>query len=185
MISFEHIYNEHFKKVFNLILSYVQHTEDAEEVCQDVFIKVHREMHQFEERSKLSTWIYRIAINTSLDHLRYKSRAKRKAFFLPIFSRPSEANSFEIPDFYHPGIAIEKQELSRYLYGAINLLPENQKTAFILCFLEEMPQREVADIMQLNLKALESLLQRAKLKLRNLLENEYVVQRKKNNITSK
>ncbi len=173
MSAFEDIYEELFKKVFNLVISYVQHVEDAEEVCQDIFVKVHQEMNQFEERSKLSTWVYRIAVNASLDYLRYKNRAKRKAFFLPIFSGQSETASFEIPDFYHPGIAIEKQELSRYLYGAINLLPENQKSAFILCFVEEMPQRQVADIMELNLKAVESLLQRAKHKLRNVLENEY------------
>lgn len=167
------------------MISYVQHVEDAEEVCQDVFLKVHRELNQFEQRSKVSTWVYRIAVNASLDHLRYKNRSKRKVFFLPIFGRQSEHSSFEIPDFYHPGIAIEKQELSRYLYGAINILPENQKTAFILCFVEEMPQKQVAEIMQLNIKAVESLLQRAKQSLRKVLENEYEGQMKRKKIMSK
>ena len=172
--SFNDIFQLNHKRVYNLALNYVQHTEDAEEITQDVFIKVHKELQNFKGESSVETWIYRIAINQSLDFLRYKNRAKRKGFLIPLFTkRDEEETALDIPDFNHPGIAAEKQENAKSLYAAINKLNENQQTAFILFFVEDMPQKEVAAIMELSLKAVESLLQRAKAQLRKLLENEF------------
>ena len=59
--------------VYNLALQYTQNKADAEEITQDVFVKVHQKIHTFGERSELKTWIYRIAINQSLDFLRSKN----------------------------------------------------------------------------------------------------------------
>lgn len=172
-LSFNDIYQNNLKRIYNLALSYVQHTSDAEEITQDVFIKVHNELHTFKSQSNINTWVYRIAINQCLDFLRYKNRHKRKGFLVSMFKNNEEEEPLEIPDFNHPGISGDKQEHSKILYAAVNRLSENQKTAFILCFIEEMPQKEVADIMSLSLKALESLLQRAKIQLRKILENEF------------
>ncbi len=73
-------------------------------------------------------------------------------------------------DFDHPGVILENKEKAKYLFKAIESLPATQKTAFILSFIEELPRQEVADIMQTSLKAVESLLQRAKKNLRLRLE---------------
>lgn len=174
-VSFNDIYHSNLKRIYNLALHYLQDITDAEEVTQDVFVKVHKELHTFKGASSVETWVYRIGINMCLDFLRYKNRNKRKAFLIPLFKTNSSGAEIplELPDFHHPGIEAEHQQQSRVLYAALNRINENQRTAFILCFVEEMPQKEVAAIMGISVKAVESLLQRAKAQLRILLEKEY------------
>jgi RNA polymerase sigma-70 factor (ECF subfamily) len=75
--------------------------------------------------------------------------------------------------FEHPGILLENKEKSKVLFAAINLLSENQKTAFILFHIEELSQKEIALIMDISPKAVESLIQRAKAVLRIKLEDIY------------
>ena len=77
------------------------------------------------------------------------------------------------PVFDHPGIQLERKENARYLFEAIETLPDNQKTVFILAHIEELPQKDIADIMNMSVKAVESLLQRAKANLRKKLAAVY------------
>ena len=76
-----------------------------------------------------------------------------------------------MPDFNHPGIIEENKENAKLMYKAIDTLPDAQKTAFILGFIEEKPRQEIADIMEISLKAVESLLQRAKANLKIKLKS--------------
>ncbi len=171
-MTFEQIYKEHVKLVYNLSLQYVQNIEDAEEITQDVFISVYDSIHNFEFQSKLSTWIYRITINKSLDFLKAKKRKKRIAFFTRLFNDQNEIQ-YEQSHFNHPGIVMEQKEELLQLFHLINGLAPNQKTAFILSKIEKKMHSEIADIMQLSTKAVESLIQRAKTNLKNKLkENE-------------
>lgn len=79
----------------------------------------------------------------------------------------------DVPDFEHPGVLMENKENTKALFKAIHTLPNQQKTAFILSFVEELPRQEVADVMEVSLKAVESLLQRAKKNMRPELEKLY------------
>ena len=79
-MTFDEIYFEHQKMVFNLALQYVQNIEDAEEITQDVFVKVHNKFNSFKNQSSLKTWIYRISINQSLDFIKAK-KAQKRSFF--------------------------------------------------------------------------------------------------------
>lgn len=144
----------------------------AEEISQDVFVVVYKSILSFDERSALSTWIYRITVNKSLDYVRAKKR-RQKAGIFNLFLGSSDTAAVDPPDFVHPGIKLEQRENARYLFQAIETLPENQKTAFVLAHLEELPQKEIADIMSLSQKAVESLLQRAKNNLRKNLSHIY------------
>lgn len=167
--AFQQVYEGHAEKVYNTALSYVQDRQDAEEVTQDVFTNIFRNAAKFRGDSALSTWIYRITVNTSLNHL----KKKRRFSFLEWGQEDKDP-----PDFEHPGIVLEKQEHAKMLFWAIDALPAQQKTAFILSFVEELPRQEVADIMETSLKATESLLQRAKHNLREKLGNYYQDRRK-------
>ena len=91
---------------------------------------------------------------------------------------------YDQPVFDHPGIKLEQKENARYLFEAIETLPDTQKTAFILAHIEELPQKDIADIMNMSVKAVESLLQRAKVNLRKKLADVYD-RRKMNEVTSK
>jgi len=160
-------------RVFNTAISLVQDHGAAEDIAQEVFVTVFRSVVSFNESASISTWIYRITVNKCLDHLRAKNRQKNKGFLSMLFSNDTEAPLHDKHDFDHPGIKLEQKETSRYLFQAIDTLPDNQKTAFVLAHIEELPQKEIAEIMDLSVKAVESLLQRAKGNLRKKLSSVY------------
>jgi RNA polymerase sigma factor (sigma-70 family) len=168
----ETLYKEHAKMVYNLCLQYLQNTEEAEEVCQDVFVQVHQHLSSFKHESSTSTWIYRITINKCLDTLKAKKRKKRFAFLQSIFNENSLELRHEPKEFNHPGILLEHKESMQVIFKCINMLKEEQKTALILHKIEQLSQQEIAEIMNLSRKAVESLVQRAKQNLKKQLENE-------------
>lgn len=172
-IDFKNLYDQYVRMVFNLCLKYLQSIEDAEDVTQEVFITVFKSIHQFKGESKISTWIYKIAITKSLEFIRMKKRKKRFAFFQSIFS--DEKGEINISDvhFHHPGIQLENKERAAILFNAIDKLPENQKAAYILCKLEDLSYNEIAEIMKVTVPSVESLLFRAKQNLQKILGNYY------------
>jgi len=147
----------------------VQNTSLAEDITQDVFISVFKTISSFNGKCTLSTWVYRITINKSIDYIRAEQRRLRWLTFSA--AKPLEGSDFgeSARNFDHPGIILEQKTQAKYLFNAINQLPQNQKTAFILAYIEDLPQQEIADIMNTSLKAVESLLQRAKKHLREKL----------------
>ncbi len=159
--SFDEIYEVQKDMVFNLCLNYLQNPQDAEEATQDVFVKVHEKRSGFQGQSSEKTWVYRITVNHCLDVLKARKRQKRFGFVRSLFGRENSAD-VDVPDFNHPGVQLEDKEALEALYQKINGLPEHQKTAILLKYLDELPQKEIADIMQLSVKAVESLLMRGK-----------------------
>ena len=131
-------------------------------------MKIHANLGRFECKSSLRTWVYRIAVNHCLDLLRQRRRRGRLAFIAGLFGGKGAGPS-EMPSFDHPGVILEDREALEALFRKINQLPENQRTALILRHLEDLSQREIAAIMQLSEKAVESLLQRGKQNLERKL----------------
>ena len=172
------IYNEHNKLVYNLSLVYLQNSEDAEEVTQDVFVSVYQSIDQFNHTSALKTWIYKITINKCLDFLKAKKTKKRWAFVSSIFNNGGGLKH-DTSDFVHPGILLENKEHSIYLFKAIETLPESQKTAFLLANVEGLGNKEIAVVMEKSIGSVESLLQRAKENLRIQLKEYYKEYRRK------
>ncbi|MCB0715043.1 MAG: RNA polymerase sigma factor [Chitinophagaceae bacterium] len=169
--AFRYLVDNYQDKIFNTALGIVQNAEDAEDVAQDVFIKVYKSIHSFKGDSKLATWMYRIATTRSLDLLRSRKSKKRFGLMQRLFGDGNE-QLFEIPDFHHPGIALDQKENAAKLFKAIAQLPENQKTAFTLHKLEDLSYQEVSDAMETSVSAVESLLHRAKQNLRKILEKD-------------
>lgn len=164
-MNFEQFYNQYKSRVYNLALNYVQNIEDAQEITQDVFVTVHNSLNTFQEQSAMSTWMYRITINKCLDFLKAKQRKKRFTFITSLFFENSNDLKHTPVENNHPGILLENKEALEQLFEKINSLPENQKTALILHKIEQKSQVEVAEIMNLSTKAVESLIQRAKTNL--------------------
>jgi RNA polymerase sigma-70 factor (ECF subfamily) len=177
--AFRNLYDQFRARVYNTSFSYLQNQFEAEEITQDVFVELYQSAARFDGRSAVSTWVYRIAVNKSLDRLRRRSRRKRFAQLTNLFSPESGELAHDAPDFDHPGAALEKKENARLLFKAMNALAESQKTAFILAYVEELSGKEVAEVMKLSPKAVESLLQRAKANLRKELEKFYPERRGK------
>lgn len=150
--------------MYNTALSYLQNIQDAEEITQDVFVSIFEKAHTFRNNSKVSTWIYRIAINKSLNLIDKRSRRPKAQSLIQDDARI---------EFHHPGIVLENKEKATILFATIDTLSENQKTAFILSYIEGLPRKEVAEIMETSLKSVESLLQRSKTNLRKKLISIY------------
>ena len=158
-IAFKKLYELYSNKIYSTVMHYLQNIEDSQEVTQDIFVKIFKNSHKFKGNSSISTWIYRISVNTSLNYLKKRNRTS-----LLFLDSKKESVNFE-----HPGILEQNKEAAILMYTAINSLPDNQRTAFILGYIDEKPRQEIADIMEVSLKAVESLLQRAKVNLRKKL----------------
>ena len=159
--------------VYNTALGILQNAEDAEDVSQEVFIQVYESISSFKGESKFSTWLYRITITKTTDHIRKKKRKKRFAFVQSLYGKNDE-QVIDPPDFFHPGIHLENKESSAMLFKAIEELLPNQKTAFVLSKMENLSYREIGEVMNLSEAAVDALLQRAKEKLKKILRNYYM-----------
>jgi RNA polymerase sigma-70 factor (ECF subfamily) len=170
--AFKLLVTNYQDRVYNTILGFLQQAEDAEDLAQDVFIKVFENIHQFKGESALGTWIYRIAVTQSLDFLRRKNRKKRGGTILGFFG-VGEKEHLHPQEFDHPGVKAENKEKAAVLFKAVNELPENQRTAFLLQKLEGLSQNEIAAILKISSSAVESLLSRAKANLKKQLTEYY------------
>lgn len=178
-LEFRRVFQEHKHRVFNTALGLVQNRHDAEDVTQEVFVNLHQTLSSFKGQSQLSTWIYRITVNKSLDFLKAKQAKKRSGFVVSLFgSKSDEDRPIDVPDFVHPGVQMERQEAATALFRAINQLPEQQKVAFTLSKVEGLSYQEIADVLETSIPSIESLLFRAKQNLQKLLrdfyENEFI-----------
>lgn len=170
--AFKQLVTNYRDKVYNTILGFVQQPQDAEDVAQDVFIKVYESIGQFKHESALGTWVYRIAVTQSLDFIRRKKRKKRGGTILGFFGF-GEREDMHPAEFEHPGVKAENREKASVLFKAINTLPENQRSAFLLQKLEGLSQNEIAEVLKTSNSAVESLLSRAKANLKKQLTAYY------------
>ena len=169
--AFKTIVEQWKDMVYNTILGIVQNETEAEDLAQDVFIKVFEKIGTFKGDSKFSTWLYRIATTTALDHLRSRKRKKRFGFLQSLGGGSDEKE--HIPDFHHPGVSLDNKERAAVLFKAIDALPENQKTAYTLHKLEGLSYRDVSEVLNTTVSAVESLMSRANQNLRKQLEEYY------------
>lgn len=158
--------------VYNTAISLVKDPADAEELAQDVIITVWNSISDFKEESSLKTWVYRITVTKSLDLIRGRKRKKRFASLTSLTNDNNEVKYHPV-DWVHPGVLEENKEKAAYLFRAMDQLPENQKIAFTLSKIEQLSQKEIAQVMEISEGAVESLLQRAKQNLRKYLEDIY------------
>ncbi|MEI7694846.1 MAG: RNA polymerase sigma factor [Chlorobium sp.] len=170
---FRNIVAEHQELVLNTCYRFVFNREDAEDLAQEVFVEVFRSFDQFREESKLSTWIYRIAVTKSLDHLRRVKRKKRFSSLKRVLGLADAADNIAAPSMNNPAEELASSERAKVLQDALDTLPESQKIAFLLSKQDGYSNQEIADILNTSLSAVESLVHRAKKNLYNKLYASY------------
>lgn len=158
------------KMVFNICYSFLLNKEDAEDISQEVFIEVFHSIHQFRRESKLSTWLYRIAVTKSLDEIKRLKRKKRyspegRLLGLEYVTHCVAGN--EQPDY-----KLEQKENNRLLENALSRLPENQGVAFTLSKIQGFSNSEIAEMMGNSLTSVDSLIYRARKTLKLILEEK-------------
>lgn len=162
--TFRAFIKEHQNMVFNVVLKMVQHVNDAEEITQDVFVDVYRKPEMFRGNASITTWLYRIAMNKSIDHLR---RKKKWSLFGPA------KNETEPLEFFHPGVQTENREKAVFLFKAMKKLPAKQYEAWVLSEMENLSYKEISEVMNVSLSSVESLIFRARQNLRKILSGMY------------
>ena len=167
--AFRQLVELHQTRVYNTCLGFLRVPADAEDTAQEVFIEVYNKIGRFKGESALSTWLYRIAVNKSLMLIRHRKRKRRYAPLVSIDDL-QELSSRDPTDFVHPGVRLEQKENAKMLQNAIEALPENQRTAFVLHKIEGLPHAQIAEVMQKKVPAIEALIHRAKENLRKILE---------------
>ncbi len=172
-IAFKECVESQKDKVLNTCYYFVQNLSDAEDLAQEVFIEVYRAISNYREDAQLSTWIYRIAVNKSLDFIRKKKRKKRFAHILSFFSSADIRKELQVPAPNNPQSDLEQKERIEILNKSIDLLPENQKVAITLSKYEGFSNKEIAEILGTSLSAVESLIHRAKNNLHKKLYQFY------------
>lgn len=159
--------------VLNCVFRFVREKETAQDLTQEVFLEVYRSLPGFRGEAQLSTWIYRIAVARSLNHLKAMKRQKRFAFVTSLFGDGPDHVEVAAGASEDPVAVLENKERARVLDAALNTLPESQRVAFTLSKVEGMSYQEIALVLNVSVSSVESIIHRARVRLRSELMEYY------------
>lgn len=175
--AYEELLRRYEARVYSLARSVTRNETDAQDVLQDTFLSVFRKIDLFKERSSLSTWIYRIAMNTALMKIRKRKQDERMIpldEYMPKYDETGHRVA-SMPDWPARGDEVlERKELAAYLRESIGRLEPGYRTVFILRDQEGLSTEEVASILDLSVPAVKSRLHRARLFLRERIKRYWL-----------
>ncbi len=172
--AFRELVDSYRQMVVNTCFGLLHNTDDAEDVAQDVFIEVFRSVENFRSDSKISTWLYRIAVNRSLNFIRdNKKRKWFQSFDEVVESKKETLNQLNHQSDDDPESELENSQRAILLHETIDSLPENQRVAFTLNKYEDLAYKEISEVMNLSVSSVESLIHRAKKNLQKKLHHCY------------
>lgn len=171
--AFEELVRRHTKRVFTIAHHITRSHEDAEEVCQEAFLKACRYLKNFEEKSQFSTWLTRIAVNTAFTKIRH-SKITQIPGDEEHFSESGNAAQ-DIPDWRpNPEELYNQYELRQRLQQALEQLPQAYSTVFLLRDVQGLSVVETATALQLSTPTVKTRLLRARLQLREILSTSFI-----------
>lgn len=167
--AFEQLVRKYEASVLNTVYRYIGNQSEAEDVAQEVFLRVFRSQKSYRPTSPFRYWLFRILTNFCLNYLRDKKRHK----VFPIFHNEKDVQ-LDIKDKKSQTITehFRKLDLQMVVREAVNSLPAKQKMAVILNRYEEYPYEEIARIMKMSVSAIKSLLFRARESLKQKLRDK-------------
>lgn len=168
--AFGEIVSRYKVKVYNYIYRMTGSSEDAEDLTQEVFVRLYTSLGSFRGQSSLSTWLFRIAGNLCIDRFRRgKSRVPAYSLDEPR-SDGEDQGTHDVPDqTWEPHRLLENGEMAAQIQAALARLPEKLRTALILHDLEGLPYEEIARIAECPLGTVKSRLFNARMQMRGLL----------------
>ncbi len=156
--------------VLNTCYNLIGNKQDAEDVSQEVFFQVYKAAENFRGEAKVSTWLYRIAVNRSLNFIRDKKRPSwLKSLSSLLEGERQQVTGLQTSDSERPDKALERKEQDILIREAIDSLPAKQKAAFVLHQYEGLSYQEIAKVLHKSLSSIESLIHRAKTNLQKNL----------------
>lgn len=165
MQAFKVLIDQNQRLVAHMVGRLIKNDEDREELCQDVFIKVHQKLSEFNFKSKLSTWIATIAYRLSINHLQKKNIAIDKDV------QELNAKEFHIMiEKSTPQDTLQEKDTRGFLMAAIDQLPVHYKSVITLFHLEDMGHSEISEVMNMPVGTVKNYLFRARKLLKDSLE---------------
>ncbi len=150
VLTFEQVYREHSGRVIGAVRSVLGPDGEMEDVLQNAFIEINRALPGFRGQSKLSTWVYRIAVNVALQHIRKKQRRRWLSLGL------AEDSSYALRPHYDNEERLESRQALRRVYQIVNKLNEKKRTAWVLYEMEGMSPAEISEVLGLPLNTVRS-----------------------------
>jgi len=167
--AFEELVKKYQQRVYTIAYGVSHNQEDALDISQEVFIKIHKKLKNFRGASSFYTWLYRITTNLSIDFQRRNKKVIKVDFDEKILEEPvPEARRGEDKK-YDPSQILERKEIHGAILKAIETLPEDQKTTVVLRELENLSYKEIAKAMNCSIGTVMSRLHYGRRKLQELL----------------
>lgn len=163
--KYRFIVEKYQSMIFRTVMGFLHDKDEADDVTQEIFINTYQSLAKFKGDALFSTWIYRIAVNASLNKVRKASKSLRIQALLGM----DKLKPLEIPETENPENIIIREEHHQWIKHALNSLPESQRIAIVLSKYDDLPQKKIAEIMNISEGAVEALIQRAKANLRKKL----------------
>lgn len=168
-LAYRGLVEKYQERVYHLCFGMLRNREDAVDVAQEAFVKAHHHLATFRVESTFYTWLYRIARNLVIDHIRRRKRSAEVAFDDAVAARDEEGEIAAIHEVDGPGRLADRAEVQRKVMEALQQLPEDQREVVLLREVEEMSYKEIADAMEIPEGTVMSRLFYARRKLQKLL----------------
>ena len=150
--AFRALFDQYHRRAFAVAMGVVKNQDDALDAVQEAFVKVHKNIHKFQGTSSFYTWLYRIVMNVSIDHVRKKSRRKSLDFDEYALHEQSTVagDGALLPKVTNanPGKAALRKELGSAIQTALAELPEHHRAVIVLREIEGMSYEEMADALE-------------------------------------
>ncbi|MER3401723.1 MAG: RNA polymerase subunit sigma-24 [Armatimonadota bacterium] len=169
--AFEALFQRYHASVYHLLLGMLNNHDDAQELAQEVFLRVYQELPRLQVRHSLGAWLRRTATNLAIDKLRRNKRVRFESLEAPMRTDDEEVE-WQIEDPNSDVMAaVESRELSEAVQNALSQLGEMHRAVVILHYIEGVPLEEIAETLGIPVGTVKSRLARARLALRELLKD--------------
>ncbi len=171
-MNIQDIHNQHRPSIIRYLTRLTGNFEDAEDLTQEVFIKVGKNLNKFRGDSSLSTWIYKIATNTANDFFRsvsFRNNSKQTIFSSELSKKMNDEIALMNIKKLTPEQQLIKDEMNGCIDNYIQQLNENYRTIILLCDYEGLKNKEVAEVLEVSIDAVKIRLHRARAKLKIMM----------------
>ncbi|MEO5803489.1 MAG: sigma-70 family RNA polymerase sigma factor [Verrucomicrobiota bacterium] len=171
MRAFEELVEKYKQPVINVICRTLRDLTEAEDLAQNVFVQVFKSAHRYQATAKFSTWLFTIARNLCLNEIRRRSRHPAESLEASQTEYDDQPiRQFEDVKTFSPTENVLQSELEQKLQQALDELPENQRTAILLCRQEELSYEDIAEVLGCSLSATKSVIHRGRETLKEKLK---------------
>ncbi len=177
-LSFQLLVERYQDRMFSLVRHFTRNAVEVEDIVQETFLKAYRRLGSFQQQASFSTWLYRIAVNSSLDCLKRRGRSPVRAVEDPELLASGEGTargggSSGTAGILAPDARLEREEIAEITHRVLDALPEIFRQVLVLREFEDMAYQEIADVLGISIGTVESRLFRARARFRECLARLY------------